>query len=211
MDLSLGLQSTLHFFNSGGIVMYPLLVLSIIVIGIAIERFMYFRNNMISSKQLSEISSALHKGNFSQAEELCEAHPSVVTRTLATGLANSDCATALKNSLEERMTMELTSLNCHMDYLSAIVTVAPLLGLLGTVTGMISTFSILDSGLGATAITGGIGEALIATASGLCVAIIAFGVYTYFSHRVNSVITTTEELATQMMESKRNQWRKANV
>ena len=67
----------------------------------------------------------------------------------------------------------------YMDYLSATVTISPLLGLLGTVTGMIGSFSILDPVRGASAITGGVGEALIATASGLCVAIMAFIVYTY--------------------------------
>lgn len=100
----------------------------------------------------------------------------------------------MKDGFAEQVTVEAVGFRRYLDYLSAIVTISPLLGLLGTVTGMIGTFSILDNGAGATAITGGIGEALIATASGLCVAIISFCVYTYFDHQLDTIITDTEKL-----------------
>ena len=92
-------------------------------------------------------------------------------------------------------------------YLSATVTISPLLGLLGTVTGMIGSFSILDSGAGASAITGGVGEALIATASGLCVAIMAFIVYTVFSHRLDSIINQIENMCVSIVSAKREGWK----
>ena len=95
-----------------------------------------------------------------------------------------------------------------MDYLSATVTISPLLGLLGTVTGMIGSFSILDSGAGASAITGGVGEALIATASGLCVAIMAFIVYTVFSPSVlDSIINQIENMCVNIVTAKREGWK----
>ena len=80
------------------------------------------------------------------------------------------------------------------------------MGLLGTVTGMIQTFNVLDAGGGAAAITGGIGEALIATAAGLCVAIMAFCVYTYFSHQVDTVVTDMEALCQSVIGAKREGW-----
>ena len=79
--------------------------------------------------------------------------------------------------------------------------------LLGTVTGMIGSFSILDAGAGASAITGGVGEALIATATGLCVAIMAFIVYTFFSHRLDSIINQIENMCVNIITAKREGWK----
>lgn len=107
----------------------------------------------------------------------------------------------MKDAFNEQMTVESVAFRRYLDYLSAIVTVAPLLGLLGTVTGMISTFSVLDNGAGASAITGGVGEALVATASGLCVAIIAFCVYTYFDHQLDTIVTDTEKLCVSVVNA----------
>lgn len=211
MDLALGFQSALHFFISGGLVMYPLLILSIITVAIFIERYMYFKNNTIKNNKIEELSAAISSGDLSLAKEICNEKSTIITRTIKNGLEYSDCATALKNSVTEQMTTEAKGMKCHLDFLSAIVTIAPLLGLLGTVSGMISTFSILDSGMGASAISGGVGEALIATASGLCVAIIAFIFYTYFAHKVTRTIDTTEELCNKLMDTKRKMWRANNV
>lgn len=115
----------------------------------------------------------------------------------------------MKNAFEERMTLESIGFHRYLDYLSAIVTIAPLLGLLGTVTGMIQTFNVLDEGGGASAITGGVGEALVATATGLCVAILAFCVYTYFSHQVDTIVTDMEGLCQSVIGAKRESWEAA--
>lgn len=68
---------------------------------------------------------------------------------------------------------------------------------------MIGTFSVLDNGAGASAITGGVGEALIATASGLCVAIVSFCVYTYFDHQLDTIITDTEKLCAIVLNERK--------
>lgn len=102
--------------------------------------------------------------------------------------------------------MEMSSFKQYLDYLSAIVTVAPLLGLLGTVTGMIGTFGVLDAGGGAAAVTGGIGEALIATASGLCVAIIAFAVYTFYNHKLDHFIVNSEKTCLMVVNNLKKEW-----
>lgn len=116
---------------------------------------------------------------------------------------------AMRHAFMERMAAEAVGFRRYLDYLSAIVTIAPLLGLLGTVTGMINTFSILDNGAGAAAITGGVGEALVATASGLCVAILAFCVYTYFSHQLDVIVTDTEGLCADVLNAKKESWGRA--
>ena len=96
--------------------------------------------------------------------------------------------------MEIQSGIELSKLRKRLYYLSVIVTMAPLLGLLGTISGMISAFSIfnLESGQ-ATAITGGVGEALIATAMGLCVAIVSLGVHAYFTQRIENIVTDMEQ------------------
>ena len=100
----------------------------------------------------------------------------------------------MSSFMEVHSGIALSKLKQRLYYLSVIVTMAPLLGLLGTISGMISAFSVfnLESGQ-ATAITGGVGEALIATAFGLCVAIIALAVHAYFSQRLENIITDMEQ------------------
>ena len=96
-------------------------------------------------------------------------------------------ASAKKKALELRR---------YLEYLSVIVTMAPLLGLLGTVIGMIGSFSVLSVAEGEPfAITGGVGEALVATASGLLVAILALSLHAYLSHRANGIIADVEYTA----------------
>ena len=92
--------------------------------------------------------------------------------------------------MEVQSGIALAKLRKRLYYLSVIVTMAPLLGLLGTISGMITSFSVfnLESGQ-PTAITGGVGEALIATAMGLCVAIISLTVHAYFSQRIENIVT----------------------
>ena len=90
----------------------------------------------------------------------------------------------------------------YLNYLSALVTLSPLLGLLGTIIGMINSFSVLNVKAGQPlAITGGVGEALVATATGLSVAILAMVVHTYYAHRLDSVVTDMEELANMLLSN----------
>ena len=99
----------------------------------------------------------------------------------------------MSSYMEIQSGIALSKLRSRMYYLSVIVTMAPLLGLLGTISGMISTFSVFNIEAGEpSAITGGVGEALIATAMGLCVAIIALAVHAYFSQRIENIVTDME-------------------
>lgn len=120
------------------------------------------------------------------------------------GLSHGGDMKGMKIAFHEQMSVEAVGFKRYLDYLSAIVTISPLLGLLGTVTGMISTFSVLDNGAGASAVTGGVGEALVATATGLCVAILAFCVYTYFSHQLDTLVTDTEKVCMTVMQARKN-------
>ena len=188
-----GFESAVHLFHSGGFVMYPLLILSLITLAIAVERFYYYRINRKGSRVFFHgVYHAATQKDFSTVGKLCKEFPSAISRIIESGMENASTETSMKGSFSDRMSMEAINFRRYLDYLSAIVTIAPLLGLLGTVTGMIQTFSVLDAGGGAAAITGGVGEALIATAMGLCVAIIALAVHAYFSQRIENIVTDME-------------------
>lgn len=207
-----GFSYCIHLFHSGGIVMYPLLLLSVITVAIAVERGFYYQTNRSGSKKFFHgVYHAAKTDNWSAAEQLCKEFPTSISRIIAAGLANDASEIAMKDAFAETMAVEAVGFRRYLDYLSAIVTIAPLLGLLGTVTGMINTFSVLDNGAGAMAMTGGVGEALVATATGLCVAIIAFCVYTYFSHQLDTIISDTESLCVSVLNGKMKKWGKDNV
>lgn len=202
------MENFIHLFNSGGFVMYPLLILSLITLAIAVERFYYFRNNRKGSKTFFHgVYHAAAAKDWDVVRQLCSEFPSALSRIIEQGMAHDQSEAAMKSAFEDRMSMESISFHRYLDYLSAIVTIAPLLGLLGTVTGMIQTFSVLDNG--AAAITGGVGEALVATASGLCVAIIAFCFYTYFDHQLDTLVTDTERLCSTVLGAKKESWDEA--
>ena len=204
------MENFIHLFNSGGFVMYPLLILSLITLAIAVERFYYFRNNRKGSKTFFHgVYHAAAAKDWDVVRQLCSEFPSALSRIIEQGMAHDQSEAAMKSAFEDRMSMESISFHRYLDYLSAIVTIAPLLGLLGTVTGMIQTFSVLDNGSGAAAITGGVGEALVATASGLCVAIIAFCFYTYFDHQLDTLVTDTERLCSTVLGAKKESWDEA--
>lgn len=200
-----GLQYAFHLFHSGGLVMYPLFALSIFTLAIAIERFGYYRVNRKGSKQFcTGISQAARNQQWDAAGQLCRKFPTAISRIVASGLRHGGDMKGMKIAFHEQMSVEAVGFKRYLDYLSAIVTISPLLGLLGTVTGMISTFSVLDNGAGASAVTGGVGEALVATATGLCVAILAFCVYTYFSHQLDTIVTDTEKVCMTVMQARKN-------
>lgn len=184
--------------------MYPLLFLSLMVIAIAVERAFYYRKyagkTFVVCHAVNELSRLQR---WDEIEKVIQENPSIASRVAQAGLTNDKDEAGMKTAFGDQMGVDAVGFKKYMDYLSATVTISPLLGLLGTVTGMIGSFSILDSGAGASAITGGVGEALIATASGLCVAIMAFIVYTFFSHRLDSIINQIETMCVNIITAKR--------
>lgn len=183
-------------FQKGGLVMYPILLASIIALTIGLERFAFYRRERLKMDDFSvKVNGYLQAGEQEKAEDLCRkaGAPGEVLLTAFTEekYGNREevvLAAAKRKALELRR---------YLEYLSVIVTMAPLLGLLGTVTGMIQSFSVLNVADGEPfAITGGVGEALIATATGLLVAILALCLHAYLSHRANAIIADVEYVST---------------
>ena len=126
--------------------------------------------------------------------ELCKSEDSSVGFIARSGLEAAVNGENVELSLDTAYTEAAMELRSRLNYLSMIVTMAPLLGLLGTISGMIESFSIFNLQAGQPlAITGGIGEALIATATGLIVAIFALIVHTYFAQRLDEILAVLEK------------------
>lgn len=187
----------------GGPVMIPLLFSSVVAVAVMIERFLVLRRASANHENLMEaVKHRLSSGDAEGAVALCESTPGPVAAVLASGLrARHLSSKEIERQMEETALSEIPRLQCRLVWLDTIITVAPLLGLLGTVTGMISAFQVIGrSGASQpTAITGGVAEALIATATGLTIAIVTLVGYNYLSDRVKQVAAEIELRATQLL------------
>ena len=190
----------LDFFGiiiKGGPVMAPLLVCSIISLAITIERWMFWAG--IRSRQpVEELLQKVERNEAQRAIESGKNSNLPVARVLAAGLAHRN--PSVSKALEVAAQAEIPVLKKRLTILDTIITLAPLLGLLGTITGMISSFGIMsEAGLGQPhAVTGGVAEALIATATGLLIAILTLIPYNYFSNRAERELEEIEYYASRL-------------
>ena len=180
----------MELFQKGGPVMYLLLLCSLSVLAIAIDRWIFYsRASKGAETLLQSITGAAGKGLSSVLIE----GDSVTAFLLDAGKRADSSGSDVRLAVESAYGEAAMKLRARLNYLSMIVTLAPLLGLLGTISGMIDSFNIFsvaaDQPL---AITAGIGEALIATATGLCVAIFALVVHTVLASRMDSVLTIAD-------------------
>lgn len=187
----------IELFTKGGAVMYVLLLTSVAVATIGIERLVFYHYaDNDSEKFLETLQAQIRIQDKNKIAELCHAE-----KNLAGNVAFAGVFAAIQNeNVEVALDMAYSDaamkLRAHLNYLSMIVTLSPLLGLLGTIFGMIEAFNIFNLKTGQPfAITGGIGEALIATAMGLCVAIFALIVHTYFVQRLDEILNKLEKAA----------------
>ena len=194
MDL---IVNGVEFFHKGGSIMYVLLLCSFLVVSIAIERWRYFARRDSGRGFTRQFAEAMSAGDFGKAIGIAKGGSGDLAGLLTGAfkiLAEGAEHGQLTGYMEVQSGVALSRLRQRLYYLSVIVTMAPLLGLLGTISGMISAFSVFNVESGqATAITGGVGEALLATAMGLCVAIIALAVHSYFTQRLENIITDMEQ------------------
>lgn len=196
------INDLIMYFHKGGLVMWPLLVCSIIVTAIAIERFIYYRSVNSGSGFAAEYCAVVRGKSIEEATAIAKNVKGNCALILADAGELNVSREQKSAYLESRAGIFIATLRDKLDYLSIIVTMSPLLGLLGTIVGMIGAFSIFNLQAGAPiAITSGIGEALIATATGLCVAIMSLCVHSYFSHCMDNMITDMEQCFSALLEA----------
>ncbi len=190
----------LELFHKGGPIMWPLLVTSIVALTVTIERVLFTlrERKRRNAALIGKILSAVEQGNVELAIRAGEKSNDFIARTLVYALLNR--YKSFSEALLRAANQELKRFNQGISVLDTIITLAPLLGLLGTVTGMIRSFGLLGGReLDApTVITGGIAEALIATAFGLSIAILALIPFNYLNARVEEARHEIEDASTHL-------------
>ncbi len=190
---------------SGGVLMIPIILCSIAVIAITIERFWTLSPAKIAPRnQLGQVWNLIQNNQMDgdRLKELRRSSP--LGRILAAGLSNSRHGReVMKDSIEEAASQVIHEMERFLTSLGTIAAVAPLLGLLGTVFGMITVFnSIMVEGTGnAGVLAGGISQALITTAAGLTVAIPAMISHRFFLRRMDSLVVTMEQEAVKLVDA----------
>ena len=190
----------IEIFLKGGPVMWPLLATSIVTLGVVIDRLWFIVHERRSRQPevVDNILQLLEAGLTDNATEAGKDSTDFVARTLTYALAHRD--TSLSQAILRVASLELKRFSRGLPVLDTVITLAPLLGLLGTVTGMIHSFGLLgNTELGApTAITGGIAQALIATAFGLGIAITALIPFNYLNARQEEARHEIEDATSQL-------------
>lgn len=196
----------LDLLIKGGWMMIPILGCSLLALTIAIERGLHFRS-LRFSRLSDRMLKLAEQGKFADALALAEKRQSPTLRILAAGILTRGHQPG--KAMEAAGIAEISRLKRGLPVLDTVITLGPLLGLLGTIIGMIDSFGIMaETGLGNPhAVTGGVAEALICTAAGICVAVITLIPYNYFLSQVEQETERIEQFATQLqaiLEEKEN-------
>jgi len=193
-----------ELFNNGGFLMYPIFFSSLLAIAIFFERMFYLKSIKTSTRKFgNRISDLIRKGNINFAISACRKNISPISQIiLAALLKHGSSRDEIKEVIEDTARQEVTILERNLPILATIGNIAPLLGLLGTVFGMIKAFQVVSVvGVGnPEALAGGISEALLTTAFGLSVAIPTIVAYNYLAHRVDRQIKEMESTSVEILE-----------
>jgi biopolymer transport protein ExbB len=180
----------------GGWMMIPIVICSLLALTISIERLIYFKK-FGASRFAPKMLTLIEEGKFTDALAVAERTPSPVLQVVSMGIQERDSSPS--KAMEATAILELTKMKRGLSALDTVITLGPLLGLLGTIIGMIDSFGIMsESGLGNPhAVTGGVAEALICTAAGIFVAVTTLIPYNFFLSRVEQETEKIEFYATK--------------
>lgn len=194
-----------EFIMSGGLTMIPLLLCSILAITIIFYKLIELRRGRyLSGKEVALIKKMINNRDFKGAAYYCVENPKVFTNIISRALENrGNGEEAVREAIEEAGRYEIPKIERWLGPLRTIAAIAPLLGLFGTVTGMIRVFNeIQATGLGeVNTFSGGIAEALITTATGLAIAIPTLVMYNYFIDKSEAIILEVEKESTGIMRT----------
>ena len=193
--------------NKGGPMMYLIVLASILALGVVIERIYALNKARIDAdKFMDGIIGVLKRNKIIEAVEMCNKTPGPVAHIIKAGILKHDRSRPeIKEAVEEAAELEIPRLEKHLPVLATIAHITPLLGLLGTVTGMIRSFQIIQAKAASMVpvnpgdLAGGIWEALLATVAGLSVAIPAYVAYNYLTSQVDGFVYDMEKSAMDLV------------
>ncbi len=200
------MEYIVSLFQKGGILMYPLLFLSVLSFALIIERlYSLSLRKVLPMNIIEEIITFIEEGKIEEAKTIAKTYPSIATNIiysiLNVYLSGRKNIEELKLVAEESAKVELPKLEGYVNAIGAIAAISPLIGFLGTVTGMIKVFEALSvSGLSnPEVLSSGISQALITTAFGLSIAIPTLIFYWYFKSKLNFIVTQLENIALEVI------------
>jgi biopolymer transport protein ExbB len=199
----------IDWYVKGGPVMIPILIAQVVAFAVIVERvFWYIRDkSKRDNDKLEKIFAAVEQNEIKTASSLARTSEDPRIRVIWHGLNHHH--SSMQGALQVASGIEIERAGRFLPVMDTIVTLAPLLGLLGTVTGIMHAFSAVgDSGLEASKVTGGIGEALIATATGLAIAIACLIFFNFFQRKCEKLRFELETACTNlevMISSKKNE------
>lgn len=196
-----------NVIKTGGPLMIPILLCSVFSVGIFIEKLIYFTSIKANPRELKKnVFNSIKNNKLKEAINICDASKSPIARILSAGILKfGSSREEIKESMEDVSLFEIPKLERRLNALATIAHISPLLGLLGTVTGMTTSFHTIQvraSSMNPVTpgdLAGGIGEALLTTVAGLMVAIPTFVAYNYCVHRINQFILEMERGATELV------------
>ena len=194
----------IDYLIKGGIVMIPILGCSVIAVAITLERFYFLREGRIHpSEFVSKMKKVLNEGKVQEAIAICSHNALPIAKIMEAGILKRELPRQqIKEAIEHAGKKEADKLYRYLAVLATIAIISPLLGLLGTVTGMIRVFQVISiQGVGhPAALAAGISEALITTATGLIVAIPTLVVHNYFLKKANGYVLEMESTSMELLD-----------
>jgi biopolymer transport protein ExbB len=185
--------------EKGGILIYPLIILLFWGLYIIVVKSLTLRRDrIIPPDVVDKVENLLIERNIPEATAYCKQNDLPMTRVMLAGIINYEKSEAeLKELVEEAGRQEVPMIRSHLTALKTIASIAPLLGLLGTVLGMISVFTTLSAqgNVNAGMLAGGISEALTTTAVGMIIAVPTLGFYNFFLNRFQLIILEMEKIS----------------
>jgi len=195
----------LDWFLQGGPLMWPILLCSIIAVAVALERLFTLRRARIDTRQfMATIRTVLERGRIDDAVAVCDENAGPLAHILKAGILKHDQRReVIRESIENAGLLEMPRLERYLNVLATVANISPLIGLLGTVQGMIRCFWQIQAKMGVvnpSDLAEGIGNALITTAGGLLVAIPTLVIYNYFLSRVNHMVHEMEISSAELLD-----------
>ena len=191
---------------SGGVIAYLIIIMSLIAVALVVEHFMSIRADELVPEQLvSDLEMHIGSERYKEAQAACADDGSFLAQVIGAGLNQVGAMFGffdMQNAMQEVSERQLSKLYRKLEYLTFIAATAPLLGLLGTVTGMIRSFNDIAKTKGAadpSQLAGGISEALITTCLGLVVAIPTMFFVAFFRNRIDSFVAEAETIVEKLM------------
>jgi biopolymer transport protein ExbB len=199
-----GMKTVFEVFNKGGVTMYFIMLCSIVMLAVVLEKFYNLRSVHTNADEIiSTVANLIKKGEIKGALAFLKQTPGVLPRILETGIHRYEYSReGIENAINNSIQKQIPVLDKYLGVLGTVAAIAPLFGLLGTITGMINSFSKIatEGTTGPAVIATGVYEALYTTAAGLIVAIPAVIFYNYFKQRIQNTENDLEIYGNKMTE-----------